>query len=121
MRTCNLEEGKSKLSKALRLAEKMGHEVYIKNYDEGYQREEGDPDYISFDFEAILENGTFNEGRMPEYQGEGGCNEIQITAHDGAERYDYTVLYSDTYEDRVYIGEIDNYLDTWSNTLKEAV
>ena len=108
----SLEEGNKKLLTAINVASSFGHELWIKNYDEGYEREEGVPDYQSFNHDEIVENGVFNATAMPKYEGD-GCNDIVVIVKEGAETTEYHLMYSDDEEDRVYIDEIEDYLSQY--------
>ena len=106
----NFPEGEKELVNALTLAKQLGHEVWIKNYDEGYMREEGEPDYIGFDFENILVDDSIETDAMPSYEGN-GCNDVFIEVKDNAQITEYPVWYSDNEEDRIYTDEIKAFLE----------
>ncbi|ADL36045.1 hypothetical protein bpr_II106 (plasmid) [Butyrivibrio proteoclasticus B316] len=105
----SLEKGEELLVRALNLANKLGHEVWIKNYDAGFEREEGEPDYCGFEFDEIIVEDSIEPDAMPEYAGD-GCNDVIIEIKDGAEQTEICVWYQDDQEDRIYTDEIRDYL-----------
>ncbi len=114
MKYISLKDGEKLLVEALMLAKELGHTVEIKNYDEGYMREEGCPDYYDFEFESVIDGDTVDIDEMPSYEGD-GCNDVVISVKDGAELYEYSVWYSDNSDDRIYIYDSKNYLGTYKS------
>ncbi len=120
MRKCtNLERGEKKLVEALHVAKRLGHKVWIKNYDEGFEREEGMPEYVSFDYDTLLNGDSIETYQMPEFEDD-GCNDVVIEVTEGAHKWEYNVWYSDNEEDRVYTDEIDNYLSEYAEKKEVA-
>ncbi len=115
MKYVSLKDGEKLLIKALLLAKELSHTVEVKNYDEGYMRDEGCPDYYDFGFESVIDGNAIDLDEMPYYEGN-GCNDVVIRVRDGAELYEYNVWYSDNSEDRIYIDEIKNYLETYRSS-----
>ena len=99
------------LVKAILKAITNGDEVFFNNY-QSYDREDGTPEQYFIDEENY--DGDINdvesilEINAPEYDRE-GCNDLVIHAQKN-DKY-YYIWYNDNYENRVYVDDIENYLE----------
>lgn len=109
---CELnDEINALLVKAVLKAINNGHEIFFNNY-QSYDREDGTPEQYFIDEEDydgdINDMESILEINAPEYDKE-GCNDLVIHNQEN-DKY-YYIWYNDTYENRVYVADIKNYLE----------